>query len=72
MDVTISVAIALWVLICCFVVTVFGVLVLIDYIDRLAEKALKAITNKYELWGIMREASALYRAKKKAKKGAIK
>jgi len=72
MGVTISGGVAIWALICCFVVSVFGVLVLIDYIDRLAEKALKAITNKYELWGIMREASALYRAKKKAKKEAFK
>lgn len=64
----ISGAIAVWALICCSVVSFVGVLVLIDYIDRLAEKALKAITNKYELWGIMREASAIYRAKKKAAK----
>lgn len=65
----VTVALGVWVFICFFVVTVFGLLVLLDYIDRLAEKAMKAITNKYELWGIMREASALYRDKKKAKKG---
>lgn len=64
----VTVALGVWVFICFFVVNVFGLLVLLDYIDRLAEKALKAITNKYELWGIMREASALYRDKKKAKK----
>lgn len=64
----VTVALGVWVFVCFFVVTVFGLLVLLDYIDQLAEKALKAITNKYELWGIMREASVIYRDKKKAKK----
>ena len=45
-----------------------GTLTVINLIDRQLEKALKAITNKYELWGIMREASAIYHAKKKGKK----
>lgn len=45
-----------------------GTLTVINLIDRQLEKVLKAITNKYELWGIMREASVIYRAKKKAKK----
>lgn len=51
-------------------VMIFGILWFINVIDKQLEKALKAITNKYELWGIMHEATRIYRAKKKdAKEG---
>lgn len=48
-------------------VYICGFLWLINVADRQLEKALKAVTNKYELWGIMREAGGLYREKKEAK-----
>ena len=49
-----------------------GFFYLINVGDRQAEKAIKAISNKYELLGIMREASKIYHDKKKAKKEQTK
>lgn len=49
---------------------VVGFLFVVDKLFTLFDKVAKHITDKYHLWGIMREANRIYRSKKSAKQEA--